>query len=78
MVVAFALKHFTVWESEQWARHLVLKRISEHVLSRHLSLSSEDIVVVVDQLDFSLIHGGGGNDLCEFSLFWSHVICLAC
>ncbi|QCD91028.1 U3 small nucleolar RNA-associated protein 22 [Vigna unguiculata] len=49
----------TVWESEQWARHLVLKRISEHVLSRHLSLSSEDIVVVVDQLDFSLIHGGG-------------------
>nr|KYP66767.1 Nucleolar protein 6 [Cajanus cajan] len=49
----------TVWESEQWARHLVLKRIAEHVLSRHLSLSKENIVVVVDQLDFSLLHGAG-------------------
>ncbi|XP_061342356.1 uncharacterized protein LOC133288574 isoform X3 [Gastrolobium bilobum] len=49
----------TVWESEQWARHLVLKRIAEHVLSQHLSLSKENIVVVVDQLDFSLIHGAG-------------------
>ncbi|KAG2376103.1 uncharacterized protein HKW66_Vig0157430 [Vigna angularis] len=49
----------TVWESEQWARYLILKRIAEHVLSRHLSLSMEDIVVVVDQLDFSLIHSAG-------------------
>ncbi|KAG4973352.1 hypothetical protein AAZX31_11G066800 [Glycine max] len=49
----------TVWESEQWARHLVLKRIIDHVLSRHLSLSKENIVVVVDQLDFSLLHGAG-------------------
>ncbi|XP_057421429.1 uncharacterized protein LOC130715357 isoform X1 [Lotus japonicus] len=47
----------TVWESEQWARHLILKRIAEHVLSRHLCLSKENIVVVVDQLDFSLAHG---------------------
>ncbi|CAJ1930137.1 unnamed protein product [Sphenostylis stenocarpa] len=49
----------TVWESEQWARHLVLKRIAEHLLSRHLSLPKENIVVVVDQLDFSLLHGSG-------------------
>ncbi|KAK7406701.1 hypothetical protein VNO78_08331 [Psophocarpus tetragonolobus] len=49
----------TVWECEQWARHLVLKRIAEHVLSRHLSLSKENIVVAVDQLDFSLLHGAG-------------------
>ncbi|KAK7307534.1 hypothetical protein VNO77_40695 [Canavalia gladiata] len=49
----------TVWESKQWARHLVLKIIAEHVLSRHLSLSKENIVVVVDQLDFSLLHGAG-------------------
>ncbi|XP_027359754.1 nucleolar protein 6 [Abrus precatorius] len=47
----------TVWESEQWAKHLILKRIAEHVLSRHLSLSKESIVVIVDQLDFSLLHG---------------------
>ncbi|RDX99089.1 Nucleolar protein 6, partial [Mucuna pruriens] len=49
----------TVWESDQWTRHLVLKRIAEHVLTRHLSLSKENIVVVVDQLDFSLLHGAG-------------------
>ncbi|KAL3039003.1 hypothetical protein AAZX31_01G163500 [Glycine max] len=49
----------TVWEIEQWAKHLILKRIVEHVLSRHLSLSKENIVVVVDQLDFSLLHGSG-------------------
>jgi len=62
MVMFSLLKYFIVWESEQWARHLVLKRIAEHVLSRHLSLSKENIVVVVDQLDFSLLHGAGGND----------------
>jgi len=72
MVTFFPLK----WESELWARHLFLKIIVEHVLSRHLSLSKENIVVVVDQLDFSLLHGAGGNEHCEFSLFWSHAICL--
>ncbi|KAJ1388814.1 Zinc finger, GRF-type [Sesbania bispinosa] len=60
----------TVWECEQWARHLVLKRIAEHVLSRHLSLSKENIVVVVDQLDFSLSNGAVdpisySGSLCE-------------
>ncbi|KAE9596604.1 putative Nrap protein [Lupinus albus] len=49
----------TVWESEQWRRHLILKNIAEHVLCRHLSLSKENIVITVDQLDFSLLHGAG-------------------
>ncbi|KAK7859384.1 nucleolar protein 6 [Quercus suber] len=46
-----------VWESERWNRHLILKRISEYVLLRHLSSSKENIVHIVDQLDFSLLHG---------------------
>ncbi|GMI78326.1 hypothetical protein like AT1G63810 [Hibiscus trionum] len=46
----------TVWESEQGSRHLILKRIVEFLLERHLSLSKKDIVSVVDQLDFSLLH----------------------
>ncbi|KAG7990196.1 hypothetical protein I3843_02G012900 [Carya illinoinensis] len=55
----------TVWESEQWTRHLILKRISEYVLVRHLSVTKENIVHVVDQLDFSLLHGV--NDPVSFS-----------
>ncbi|KAL0008129.1 hypothetical protein SO802_009631 [Lithocarpus litseifolius] len=47
----------TVWESEHWNRHLILKRIAEYVLLRHLSLSKESIVHIMDQLDFSLLHG---------------------
>ncbi|XP_057967920.1 uncharacterized protein LOC131157627 isoform X2 [Malania oleifera] len=49
----------TVWECKQWERHLIIKRITEHVLLQHLSISKENIVHVVDQLDFSLLHGGG-------------------
>ncbi|XWS42061.1 hypothetical protein CRYUN_Cryun17cG0136500 [Craigia yunnanensis] len=48
----------TVWESEQCTRHLILKRIIEYLLGRHLSLLKKDIVQIVDQLDFSLLHGG--------------------
>ncbi|XP_022751385.1 nucleolar protein 6 isoform X2 [Durio zibethinus] len=48
----------TVWESEQWTRHLILKRIIEYLLGRHLSLLKKDIVQIVDQLDFSLLHVG--------------------
>lgn len=64
----------TVWECQKWERHLILKNIAEHVLSRHLSLSKENIVVVVDQLDFSLAHGAvdpiahSGNLLEAFDL----------
>lgn len=48
----------TVWESEHWARHLILKRMIEHLLQRHLSLSKDNILQIVDQLDFALLHGG--------------------
>ncbi|XAR73269.1 hypothetical protein NMG60_11007182 [Bertholletia excelsa] len=47
----------TVWECEQWERHLIIKRISEHVLVEHLSLPRENITIIVDQLDFSLLYG---------------------
>ncbi|WCJ24913.1 Nucleolar protein 6 [Euphorbia peplus] len=47
----------TVWETDQWAKHLILKRIIEYVLLRHLSLSKTNVVQVVDQLDFSLLVG---------------------
>ena len=66
-----------VWESEHWNRHLILKRISEYVLLQHLSLSKENIVHIVDQLDFSLLHGVRGNELateyfkfCQFFLLF--------
>lgn len=55
----------TVWECKQWERHLIIKRISEHVLMRHLSLSQECITTVVDQLDFSLLCGN--EDPISFS-----------
>ncbi|KAH1082116.1 hypothetical protein J1N35_021877 [Gossypium stocksii] len=48
----------TVWESKQGTRHLILKRIIEFLLGRHISLSKKDIVPVVDQLDFCLLHDG--------------------
>ncbi|XP_021718015.1 nucleolar protein 6-like [Chenopodium quinoa] len=47
-----------VWEYKQWEKHLIVKRIVEHVLSRHLSLSIKNVVVSADQLDFSLCNGG--------------------
>ncbi|GLT39138.1 hypothetical protein SLA2020_133450 [Shorea laevis] len=53
-----AIAESTVWESEQWTRHLILKRIIDHLLQRHLSLSKGNVVQMVDQLDFSLLHGG--------------------
>ncbi|KAI8566766.1 hypothetical protein RHMOL_Rhmol02G0067400 [Rhododendron molle] len=55
----------TVWECKQWERHLIIKRISEHVLMRHLSLSQESITTIVDQLDFSLRYGN--EDPLSFS-----------
>ncbi|CAK9152397.1 unnamed protein product [Ilex paraguariensis] len=48
-----------VWEHKEWERHLIIKEIIEHILSRHLSLSEENICTIVDQLDFSLLHGNG-------------------
>ncbi|KAF6136292.1 hypothetical protein GIB67_042777 [Kingdonia uniflora] len=49
----------TLWECEQWERHVIIKRITEYVLLRHLHLSKENIVHAADQLDFSLFHGAG-------------------
>lgn len=45
-----------VWEHEEWQRHLIIKDIAEHVLSRHLSIPKEKVVPIVDQLDFCLLH----------------------
>ncbi|KAG7034144.1 Nucleolar protein 6 [Cucurbita argyrosperma subsp. argyrosperma] len=50
----------TVWETDQWTRHLILKRIVEYIFVRHLSPMSKDrIMHAVDQIDFSLLHGSG-------------------
>ncbi|MCL7023428.1 hypothetical protein MKW94_008534 [Papaver nudicaule] len=48
----------TVWECQQWERHLIVKRICEYVLSRHLALPEQKLTCVADQLDFCLLHGG--------------------
>ncbi|KAL3630291.1 hypothetical protein CASFOL_023275 [Castilleja foliolosa] len=46
-----------VWEHEEWEKHLIIKEIAEHVLTRHLSLPKQNIIPIVDQLDFVLRHG---------------------
>ena len=51
----------TVWESKQWERPTIIKRITEYLLLRHLSLLERNIVHIVDQLDFSLVHGVGDS-----------------
>lgn len=61
MIDTTLFANFLVWESEQWMKHLILKRIIEHVLLRHLSISKTNVVQIVDQLDFSLLHGVGGK-----------------
>ncbi|XP_062204390.1 uncharacterized protein LOC133906481 [Phragmites australis] len=48
----------TVWESESWEKHTIIRRIADYVLTKHLSLRQEDMVHVVDQLDFCLLVGG--------------------
>ncbi|KAF3447128.1 hypothetical protein FNV43_RR12308 [Rhamnella rubrinervis] len=69
----------TVWECEQRERHLILKRIAEFALLRHLSLSKENITYIVDQLDFSLVHGVGdpisssGSLLSAFEVLSKHL-----
>lgn len=50
----------TVWERDEWERHLILKDIAEHVLSRHLFLPKENVAAIVDQLDFSLCSSKSG------------------
>ncbi|KAL0378137.1 UNVERIFIED_CONTAM: Nucleolar protein 6 [Sesamum radiatum] len=38
-------------------QHLIIKEMTEHVLMRHLSLPKQNIISIVDQLDFVLCHG---------------------
>ncbi|XP_042444359.1 nucleolar protein 6-like isoform X2 [Zingiber officinale] len=60
-----AIAESTVWECEPWERHLIIKRICDYLISKHLLLSKEDIVHVVDQLDFCL--QVNGKDPVAFS-----------
>lgn len=43
-----------VWETEPWKRHLIISQVINHILCRHLSLSSAAIKVTAGQLDFAL------------------------
>lgn len=54
-----------VWEHEEWEKYLIIKEITEHVLQRHLSLPKQNILSIVDQLDFVLHHGN--RDPISFS-----------
>ena len=49
-----------MWECEGWQRHLIIQRIVEHVLHRHLSLAPESLHIVSGQLDFALLENGTG------------------
>ncbi|KAF7057819.1 hypothetical protein CFC21_064998 [Triticum aestivum] len=53
-----AIAESTVWETETWERHTIIKRIADYVLTKHLLLQQEDLTHVVDQLDFCLLVGG--------------------
>ncbi|VAI29528.1 unnamed protein product [Triticum turgidum subsp. durum] len=53
-----AIAESTVWETETWERHTIIKRIADYVLTKHLLLRQEDLTHVVDQLDFCLLVGG--------------------
>lgn len=55
----------TVWQCQDWDKHLIIKRITEYILTKHFLLSEEDMVHVVDQLDFCL--HVGGKDPISFS-----------
>ncbi|CAN6330646.1 unnamed protein product [Urochloa humidicola] len=48
----------TVWECESWERHTIIKRIADYVLIKHLSLQKDDLIHVVDQMDFCLLVDG--------------------
>ncbi|CAL4904049.1 unnamed protein product [Urochloa decumbens] len=48
----------TVWECESWERHTIIKRIAGYVLMKHLSLQKDDLIHVVDQMDFCLLVDG--------------------
>nr|GEX34116.1 nucleolar protein 6 [Tanacetum cinerariifolium] len=47
-----------LWQCKPAKRYFITKWVSEYVLKRHLSVTEEMIVHVVDQLDFSLVPDG--------------------
>lgn len=47
--------HYPVWECKEWEKHLIMKDIVEYVLSRHLSITKENIIPIAGQLDFTLL-----------------------
>lgn len=52
-----------MWECQGWQRHLIIQRIVEHVLHRHLSLAPESLHIVSGQLDYALLEKGTGIHL---------------
>ena len=50
-----------VWECESWERHTIIKRIADYVLMKHLALQKDDLIHIVDQLDFCLLVDGQGK-----------------
>jgi len=50
-----------VWECQSWEKHTIIKRIADYVLMKHLSLQKDDLIHVVDQLDFCLLVDGQGK-----------------
>ncbi|XP_066359297.1 uncharacterized protein [Miscanthus floridulus] len=52
----------TVWECQSWEKHTIIKRIADYVLMKHLSLQKDDLIHVVDQLDFCLLVDGQAFD----------------
>jgi U3 small nucleolar RNA-associated protein 22 len=44
------------WDCKPWDTHVIIKKVAEQILVRHLSLSKEKLSHTVDQLDFSLLH----------------------
>lgn len=64
--IVYALYQFDfpiliVWQCKPAKRYLIIKWVTEYVLKRHLSVTEEKIVHVVDQLDFSLVRDGEGT-----------------
>ncbi|ONK76147.1 uncharacterized protein A4U43_C03F24440 [Asparagus officinalis] len=59
----------TVWECEPWERHLIIKRITEYILTKHFLLLKDDMVHIVDQLDFCLHVRGKDLTSSSGSLF---------
>lgn len=58
-----------VFEHAEWEKHLIIKEMCEHVLMCHLSLPKQNIVTIVDQLDFVLRHGNKGMVLFGFFVY---------